>query len=53
MRAYLAGPMSNIPQFNFPAFDDAAADLRARGWDIVSPAELDRPEVRPNAADAG
>lgn len=43
---YLAGPMTGIAQFNFPAFDAAAADLRARGYDIVSPAELDDPETR-------
>jgi hypothetical protein len=41
---YLAGPMSGIPQFNFPAFFAAAAELRARGYDIVSPAELDDEE---------
>lgn len=44
MKAYLAGPMSGIPQFNFPQFCQAAADLRERGWDIVSPAELDDAE---------
>lgn len=40
-KAYLAGPMSGLPQFNFPAFFDAAAKLRASGWNIVSPAEID------------
>jgi hypothetical protein len=48
-RAYLGGPMSGLKQFNFPAFDAAAAHLREQGWDIVSPAELDVPEVREQA----
>ena len=43
---YVAGPMSGIPQFNFPVFDAAAADLRAKGYTIVSPAELDSEETR-------
>lgn len=43
---YLAGPMSNIPQFNFPLFDKVAGALRVQGADIISPAEMDEPEVR-------
>jgi hypothetical protein len=46
MKVYLAGPMSGLPRYNFPAFDAAAADLRLRGYDVVSPAELDSPEFR-------
>ena len=49
MRVYVAGPMTYIPQFNFPAFDEAADALRAGGYEVVSPAELDDPEDRARA----
>lgn len=41
-RVYLAGPMRGIENFNFPAFDFAAAKLREQGYIVFSPAERDR-----------
>ena len=42
MRLYIAGPMQGYPSFNFPLFDMVAGQLRARGYDVVNPAEHDR-----------
>ncbi|GLH20969.1 hypothetical protein BR1R3_37110 [Pseudomonas atacamensis] len=38
-RLYLAGPMTGFEDFNFPAFNNMAAELRARGYVIENPAE--------------
>lgn len=40
-RVYLAGPMTGIPHFNYPAFHAAAANLRAGGCTVFNPAEHD------------
>lgn len=40
--AYIAGPMRNVEQFNFPAFDAAAQVWTDAGWHVISPADLDR-----------
>lgn len=36
---YLSGPMSGLPEFNFPAFQSAVDDLRGRGMTVRSPHE--------------
>lgn len=41
MKVYLSGPMTGRPDHNRAQFDQAAADLRRRGYEVVSPAELD------------
>ncbi len=38
---YLAGPMTGIPLHNFPTFEEAARVLRAKGYEVVSPHELE------------
>lgn len=40
MRIYIAGPMTGIPDLNFPAFNAEAARLRAAGWEVLNPAEI-------------
>ena len=41
MRVYVAGPMRGYPEFNFPAFLDAAKRLRKAGHSVFCPAERD------------
>ena len=42
MKVYLSGPMRGYKDFNFPAFDRAAAFLRSHGHEVFNPAEKDR-----------
>jgi hypothetical protein len=42
IKIYIAGPMRGKPFFNFPAFDAAKADLESKGFEVISPADLDR-----------
>jgi hypothetical protein len=40
MKVYISGPMSGLPDENFPAFNAAAKNLRAAGYEVVNPAEF-------------
>ena len=41
-KIYVAGPMRGIPFYNSPLFDRTADTLRARGYQVVNPCDLDR-----------
>jgi hypothetical protein len=38
---YVAGPMTGIPEFNYPMFNMVAAELRRRFQTVCNPAEND------------
>ena len=38
-RVYVAGPMTGIPDFNYPAFNAVADRLRAQGYEVENPAD--------------
>lgn len=40
MKIYLAGPMTGYKDLNFPLFHSEAARLRAMGYEVVNPAEI-------------
>lgn len=42
LKVYVSGPMTGIPDLNFPAFDKARDICLACGYEVVSPADLER-----------
>lgn len=42
MKIYISGPMTGYPHLNFPLFDAIAEELEKLGWEVVSPARLER-----------
>lgn len=40
-RIYIAGPMTGIPEFNYPAFNQWASIYRRLGYEVFNPAEAD------------
>lgn len=39
-KIYISGPMTGLPDLNFPAFHAETARLRSLGYDVTNPAEL-------------
>lgn len=42
---YVCGPMSWKPKFNVPSFLEAQEDLKAQGYKVQLPADLDDPKI--------
>ena len=53
MSIYIAGPMSSVEDFNYPAFNAAAVALRHAGFTVLNPAdnEMYNPDEHPQTRD--
>jgi hypothetical protein len=45
-RIYIAGPMTGLPEFNYPAFNKEAKRLRALGYHVENPADNSEPPCK-------
>ena len=43
MKIYIAGPMTGLPEFNYPLFNAVAKRLRELGYEVLNPAENPEP----------
>jgi hypothetical protein len=39
-KIYVSGPMTGMPELNFPLFNAVTARLREMGWEVVNPVEI-------------
>lgn len=37
---YLSGPMTGLPEYNYPAFRTASEELRSKGFIVFDPSEV-------------
>lgn len=40
MKLYVSGPMSGLPDWNFPAFNAASEKVRALGYEAINPVDI-------------
>jgi len=45
VKVYIAGPMTGLPEFNFPAFFRVAEIVRQQGHEAINPAEAAPPDM--------
>jgi hypothetical protein len=53
MKIYIAGPMSGIEDWNFPAFFEAEEQLKELGYEVINPAHNDGTNLEEALASAG
>lgn len=39
-KVYISGPMTGLPEYNYPAFHEAAHKLREAGYEPINPADF-------------
>lgn len=52
MILYIAGPMSGLPEYNYPAFRAAEKALRAKGYDVLNPVDIEQHNPTPGTPQA-
>lgn len=53
VKVYIAGPMTGLPKWNFPAFFEAEEQLEALGYEPINPAHTDGATVQEALDSAG
>lgn len=49
---YVAGPMTGLPEFNYPAFNEAARLLRGFGYAVLNPVDAEQKNPTPGEPQA-
>jgi nucleoside 2-deoxyribosyltransferase len=52
MILYVAGPMTGLPEFNYPAFNAAARMLAGFGYDVLNPVDAEQHNPTPGTPQA-
>lgn len=45
-KIYVCGPMTGLPDYNYPSFNEAADKLRAHGHEVLNPASNPEPPCK-------